>query len=544
MSTLSVTGVVTCLLGVLVIAAVAEPEPGENVCSRIITYISHQDKTVSTTRQESYREQCGAGSVSPESLCTRYRIGYQQVIRRVSRIYYRTQYYCCEGYEERLHNNSVQCFPIEKEDINCQVNNGGCDHMCSEVDGRGQCLCVPGFSLAWDFKSCIDINECQTSVHDCDHTCINTIGSYVCSCRTGYLANEDSTSCTDRNECGDNNGGCDQICTNLNGTHQCSCREGYVQGGNGNCQDVDECVTQNNGGCHHNCSNTVGSFQCSCSEGYHLGNDNKTCEDVNECLAENNGGCQHNCSNVIGGFRCSCSEGFNLGNDGKTCEEVKLTASTEGILPTTSADGVLPTASAEGTLSTASEEGILHTTSAEGILPTTSAEGILPTTSAKGILPTTISVEGILPRTSAEGALLTASEESAPPTASSTRGILPHPEVDVPDGVTSSSKISLVSFLLIGCAVLLAFIFFIMIFMIFCGKRPFYKKSKMERYLEALANSRRQMNVYTLYTDTLIEQIEKDNKALDESSGLEPLNMRDSVSSYESLDDKIKLTTL
>ena len=32
----------------------------------------------------------------------------------------------------------------------------------------------------------IDINECDTNNGGCDHNCTNTIGSFECSCSTGY----------------------------------------------------------------------------------------------------------------------------------------------------------------------------------------------------------------------------------------------------------------------------------------------------------------------------------------------------------------------
>ena len=33
---------------------------------------------------------------------------------------------------------------------------------------------------------CIDINECNTNNGGCEHFCTNTIGSYDCTCRVGY----------------------------------------------------------------------------------------------------------------------------------------------------------------------------------------------------------------------------------------------------------------------------------------------------------------------------------------------------------------------
>ena len=35
-------------------------------------------------------------------------------------------------------------------------------------------------------KIIVDINECNVNNGGCEHTCTNTVGSYNCSCNTGY----------------------------------------------------------------------------------------------------------------------------------------------------------------------------------------------------------------------------------------------------------------------------------------------------------------------------------------------------------------------
>ena len=32
----------------------------------------------------------------------------------------------------------------------------------------------------------VDINECNVNNGGCEHSCTNTVGSYTCSCNTGY----------------------------------------------------------------------------------------------------------------------------------------------------------------------------------------------------------------------------------------------------------------------------------------------------------------------------------------------------------------------
>lgn len=36
----------------------------------------------------------------------------------------------------------------------CKEHNGGCPHICSNVNGQVQCSCRPGFKLAADFRRC------------------------------------------------------------------------------------------------------------------------------------------------------------------------------------------------------------------------------------------------------------------------------------------------------------------------------------------------------------------------------------------------------
>ena len=40
-----------------------------------------------------------------------------------------------------------------------------------------------------------DINECENNNGGCDHNCSNLIGSFECSCREGYELDEDKLTC-------------------------------------------------------------------------------------------------------------------------------------------------------------------------------------------------------------------------------------------------------------------------------------------------------------------------------------------------------------
>ena len=40
-----------------------------------------------------------------------------------------------------------------------------------------------------------DINECDINSGGCDHVCTNTNGSHICSCRPGYFLDSDGKTC-------------------------------------------------------------------------------------------------------------------------------------------------------------------------------------------------------------------------------------------------------------------------------------------------------------------------------------------------------------
>lgn len=76
--------------------------------------------------------------------------------------------------------NGTRC-----QDTNeCLVNNGGCEHTCTNTDGSYTCSCDAGYKLQNDGHGCEDVNECRDSTinHFCDGNCINTIGGYFCTC--------------------------------------------------------------------------------------------------------------------------------------------------------------------------------------------------------------------------------------------------------------------------------------------------------------------------------------------------------------------------
>ncbi|XP_076803120.1 serine protease 33-like [Clavelina lepadiformis] len=76
----------------------------------------------------------------------------------------------------------------------CILMSKVCDHICNAINGEVSCSCKPGFKLAEDNVTCIDINECTEGPNPCptshNQQCINTIGSYSCQ---AYKCSEEGT---------------------------------------------------------------------------------------------------------------------------------------------------------------------------------------------------------------------------------------------------------------------------------------------------------------------------------------------------------------
>uniref|UniRef100_A0A7M5WWB1 Hemicentin-1 n=2 Tax=Clytia hemisphaerica TaxID=252671 RepID=A0A7M5WWB1_9CNID len=210
----------------------------------------------------------------------------------------------------------------------CQVENGGCEHICSNKCGKElSCSCLPGYRLAYDGRSCIDINECLSNNGGCrvdkQARCINYPGGFYCGCNRGYiLADNSLTECVDLNECGSGNGGCEQMCNNTLGGYMCTCRKGFERKPNNpyGCQDINECLS-NNGGCDHNCHDYQGGHYCSCKVGFRLRKDGKACEELFCPVLEapyhghvTPATCSKKYENIAVGSTCKfeCSKGFEL----------------------------------------------------------------------------------------------------------------------------------------------------------------------------------------------------------------------------------------
>ncbi|XP_047124114.1 uncharacterized protein LOC101237974 isoform X1 [Hydra vulgaris] len=214
----------------------------------------------------------------------------------------------------------------------CQIENGGCDQICHNECGsrKTTCSCRPGFKLAYDGKSCFDIDECLINNGGCrtdQHAyCKNTPGSFHCLCFKGFIHKDNSlTECTDINECGSGNGGCEQMCNNTLGGYLCTCRKGYERKKNDmyGCQNINECLI-NNGGCEHNCNDFDGGHYCYCRPGFNLMEDGVSCEEVTCSTLEvpqwgivSPSICTKRFENLFVGTVCSfqCAKGYEIKHD-------------------------------------------------------------------------------------------------------------------------------------------------------------------------------------------------------------------------------------
>ncbi|KAM7358330.1 uncharacterized protein ACRADG_003345 isoform 2-T3 [Cochliomyia hominivorax] len=234
---------------------------------------------------------------------------------------------CPHGYY--LGKNRSVCLDIDE----CIVTNHGCSHNCYNTQGSYICACPEGFSLSYDGKKCLS-ERCNVDNGGCSHLCDPEKG---CVCPQGWTLGSDGKTCEDIDECLINNGFCLHKCHNTPGSFECRCPDGskpangedncpitcpagftFSRDDPSKCEDIDECSLP--GVCQHSCRNTNGSYECLCPLGYRLEN-GRECVDIDEC-AENNGGCVGGlCHNHNGGFECKCPLGYGLASDRRTCEK-------------------------------------------------------------------------------------------------------------------------------------------------------------------------------------------------------------------------------
>ncbi|XP_048055089.1 matrilin-4 isoform X7 [Megalobrama amblycephala] len=200
----------------------------------------------------------------------------------------------------------------------CLESDHGCEHICESSPGSYHCLCLPGYTLNEDGKTCTPIDLCAEGKHDCEQICIASPGSFTCDCDTGYTLNDDKRTCTMIDYCSFGNDSCEHECVSVLNGFNCRCNEGYSLNDDlKTCTMIDYCSFGNDS-CEHECVSVLQSFYCRCREGYTLNEDETTCTMIDYCSFGNDS-CEHECVSVLNGFHCRCNDGYSLNEDMKTC---------------------------------------------------------------------------------------------------------------------------------------------------------------------------------------------------------------------------------
>ncbi|XP_048055090.1 matrilin-4 isoform X8 [Megalobrama amblycephala] len=200
----------------------------------------------------------------------------------------------------------------------CLESDHGCEHICESSPGSYHCLCLPGYTLNEDGKTCTPIDLCAEGKHDCEQICIASPGSFTCDCDTGYTLNDDKRTCTMIDYCSFGNDSCEHECVSVLNGFNCRCNEGYSLNDDlKTCTMIDYCSFGNDS-CEHECVSVLQSFYCRCREGYTLNEDETTCTMIDYCSFGNDS-CEHECVSVLKGFNCRCKDGYTLNDDKKTC---------------------------------------------------------------------------------------------------------------------------------------------------------------------------------------------------------------------------------
>ncbi|XP_023248857.1 matrilin-4 isoform X3 [Seriola lalandi dorsalis] len=204
----------------------------------------------------------------------------------------------------------------------CLESDHGCEHICESSPGSYHCLCLPGYTLNNDGKTCAAIDLCAEGNHDCEQICVSSPGSFTCDCNKGYKLNDDKKTCSTIDLCAEGKHDCEQICVSAPGVFTCDCNEGYtLNEDKKTCTPIDLCA-QGKHDCEQICISAPGVFTCDCNKGFKLNKDKKTCTNMDLCNTVEHG-CEHQCVSTPGSYYCICPDGQLLQDDGKSCGTCK-----------------------------------------------------------------------------------------------------------------------------------------------------------------------------------------------------------------------------
>uniref|UniRef100_A0A803YQ49 EGF-like domain-containing protein n=1 Tax=Meleagris gallopavo TaxID=9103 RepID=A0A803YQ49_MELGA len=95
----------------------------------------------------------------------------------------------CSGHQD--------CADGSDEGGNCSLPcQRPCSQLCYPSPQGPRCWCAPGYQLAEDGMSCVDVDECtEQGKETCSQICLNAPGTYSCGCLSGYLLEPDGRIC-------------------------------------------------------------------------------------------------------------------------------------------------------------------------------------------------------------------------------------------------------------------------------------------------------------------------------------------------------------
>ncbi|KAJ4918471.1 hypothetical protein JOQ06_022873 [Pogonophryne albipinna] len=241
---------------------------------------------------------------------------------------------CLPGYS--LNEDGKTCAAIDLIQLNddkksctmidfCSFGNHSCDHECVSVLNGYHCRCQEGHRLLEDGKTCQAIDLCAEGKHDCEQICISAPGVFSCDCNTGYTLHDDKKACTPIELCAERKHDCEQICISAPGVFSCDCNAGYTLNDDKKaCTPIDLCA-EGKHDCEQICISAPGVFTCDCNTGYTLNDDKKACTSIDLC-AEGKHDCEQICISAPGVFTCDCNAGYTLNDDKKACTPIDLCA--------------------------------------------------------------------------------------------------------------------------------------------------------------------------------------------------------------------------
>uniref|UniRef100_A0A668SWH0 VWFA domain-containing protein n=1 Tax=Oreochromis aureus TaxID=47969 RepID=A0A668SWH0_OREAU len=235
----------------------------------------------------------------------------------------------------------IHQFGIQFQDKLCGVDlclesDHGCEHICESTPGSYHCLCLPGYTVNDDGKTCRAIDLCAERKHNCEQICVSSPGSFTCDCNKGYKLNNDQRTCSMIDYCSFGNHSCDHECVSVLNGYRCRCNEGYRLLEDGKtCQAIDLCA-EGKHDCEQICISTPGIYTCDCNNGYtppaNTHRCTHTCRNTLksekrllfllfaiDLCAEGKHDCEQICVSAPGVFTCDCNKGFKLNKDKKTC---------------------------------------------------------------------------------------------------------------------------------------------------------------------------------------------------------------------------------